>query len=160
MRHWPEVEIDSEIVHDRTVLRVRGHLDNHDPDFSQINAMNLEYYKWRMHAFAENRMTHDKTILQLSSAGIGLIVTLLTAFKEPSLLAKFFLALPALLFGATIWYILKTFRLNSDSLNTDDYTSSTEISKKMRGIDIRVQRLFAGAVLLMFIAGAILLFHG
>jgi len=121
----------------------------------------LAYYNWRLSTFSENRMTHDKTVLQLSSAGIGLIATLLTAFRDQIqsyTIGPLFLV-SAFGFGITIWWVLRVFRLNSDSLKTEDSNQHEQLNLQMQGVDESIQWSFGGAIAFLFLAGASLLFQ-
>lgn len=74
----------------------------------------LVLYEAQVKAWYESKMLHDRVLIQLSAAGIGLLVTLLTAFGVESCLQLVLFFGAFALFLATIWICLAIFRNNAD----------------------------------------------
>ena len=71
-----------------------------------------------MNAFVNTSMEYDKSILSLSAAGIGMMVTLLTAKGVSSLTPLCFYLLAIVFFTAALATILKVFRINKEIVNS------------------------------------------
>ena len=79
----------------------------------ELEGKNVAYYSTMLSAWIETKMERDKTLVTLSAAGIGLLVTILTALDVESkwMLLLFFISFIG--FGFCIWMALQIYQLNS-----------------------------------------------
>lgn len=73
----------------------------------------LVYYEALINAWVQTRMERDKTIISLSAAGIGLLVTLITTFRTLNL---WLTGAASICFLITIGIILYIYKRNADYL--------------------------------------------
>lgn len=108
----------------------------------------VAYYTQLVSAWFRSRMELDKSLLALSSTGLGLLVTLMTTASELGALEKLFSALGCLSFLATILFVLMNYHFNGNYLEGvvkgGDYSKEEDI---LRNVDC-LRNLAFGAGLL------------
>ncbi|MBN1823517.1 MAG: hypothetical protein JW803_04270 [Endomicrobiales bacterium] len=103
---------------------------------------NNAFYSALYNAWFENRMERDKSLLVLSSGGIGLVVAL-TSF-DGNTLVFIFSILSLLSFLTTIWNCLSVFKCNTDYLEKviNDDENSSVLENKLRHKDAVIKYSF------------------
>ena len=84
------------------------HQNNHDKE--------VAYYSAIVQGWINTRMERDKSLLTLSAAALGLLVTLLTSVGVKSILLAAFYALAIICFTCALITAIKIFRRNADYL--------------------------------------------
>jgi len=79
----------------------------------ELKGKNVAYYQVMLNAWIQSRMEHDKTLITLSSAGIGLLVTVAATFGAQHWIMPWLYGLTLSCFLCCIVISLKVYRLNS-----------------------------------------------
>lgn len=82
----------------------------------ELEGKNIAYYSVLLKAWIETKMERDKTLVTLSSAAIGLLVTLLTTVGTKNFWEIPLFAISVSGFLVTIWSSLKIYQLNSQHI--------------------------------------------
>lgn len=131
-------------------------MSNGSKEQGQESGKDIAYYSAILNARISTNMERDKAILTLSSAGIGLIVTLLTTVGVSNLLNAFLLASAIIAFLAAIWFAIIIFEFNGDYLDADldeDEPRRRLEQRRLRKIDRCIKWSFVVGALLLISAG-------
>jgi len=79
----------------------------------ELEGKNISQYSVLLQAWIDTRMERDKTLVTLSAAGIGLLLTILTTVGVPYLWVTILYAISFTGFLITIWTALKIYQRNS-----------------------------------------------
>jgi hypothetical protein len=79
----------------------------------ELEGKNISHYSVLLQAWIDTRMERDKTLVTLSAAGIGLLVTILTTVGVPYLWVTILYAFSFIGFLVTIWTSLQIYQRNS-----------------------------------------------
>ncbi len=82
----------------------------------ELEGENIQHYSVLLAAWIETRMDRDRTLVALSAAAIGLLVTILTAVGLPQLWMILLYAGAFASFLLTIWAAIRIYQLNSAML--------------------------------------------
>jgi hypothetical protein len=82
----------------------------------ELEAKNVQHYSVLLSAWIQTRMERDKTLVALSAAAVGLLVTILTAVGLRRLWMAVLYAGAFTGFLITIWVGIRIYQLNSDKL--------------------------------------------
>lgn len=82
----------------------------------ELEGKNIAHYSVLLGAWIETRMERDKTLVTLSAAAIGLLVTILTTVGVKRFWEIPFFAVAVLSFLVTIWSSLQIYQLNSQHI--------------------------------------------
>ena len=85
----------------------------------ELEGKNIAYYSALLSAWIQTKMERDKTLVTLSSAGIGLLVTILTTAGVSSLYLLIIFLGAFIGFGICIWTSLQIYQLNSIHLENE-----------------------------------------
>jgi len=138
----------------------------------ELEGRNIAYYSILANSWVQNRMELDKTLLTLSSAGIGLIVAILTTIDRMGLLLAILFGLAALVFLICIVAILCIFYLNPKLIENELSLMKEELpsvkekeqeEKDLASLRLKVKRLdrvswfsfVAGVVLICGVVGVV-----
>jgi hypothetical protein len=99
--------------------KLKGKLDN---------LKHIEYVGQAYASFYNTKMEKDKSILTLSVAGIGFLITLLGFHKGLGIIHMVFFLLSALSFLVSIYFVINIFEKNSDYII--DLTRSVDVRVK------------------------------
>ena len=122
----------------------------------QDNEKAVAYFSAILNARINTNMERDKALLTLSSAGIGLIVTLLTTVGVSTWLNAFLLAASIIAFSTSIWFAIQIFEVNSDYLDADlddDEPHRRLEQRRLRKLDRCIRWSFIAGALLLISAG-------
>lgn len=123
-RHMPESTEEAE----KRVLR-------------ELEGKNIAHYSVLLGAWIQTKMERDKTLVTLSAAAIGLLVTILTTVGVKSIWEVPFFAVAVASFLVTIWSSLVIYQLNSQHLE-DAIRGSSEKDPRLEKYDKRSIRAF------------------
>ena len=82
----------------------------------ELEGKNIAHYSVLLSAWIETKMERDKTLVTLSAAAIGLLVTILTTVGVKHFWEIPFFAFAVISFLVTIWSSLTIYQLNSEHL--------------------------------------------
>ena len=82
----------------------------------ELEGKNVQYYSVLLAAWIETRMERDRTLVMLSAAAIGLLVTILTAVGLPRLWMVLLYVGAFAGFLLTIWTAIQIYKLNSEKI--------------------------------------------
>ncbi|MBL1259460.1 MAG: hypothetical protein COB33_003925 [Thiotrichaceae bacterium] len=82
----------------------------------ELEGKNIANYSVLLGAWVQTKMERDKTLITLSAAAIGLLVTILTTVGVKSIWEIPFFAIAVASFLVTIWSSLAIYQLNSQHL--------------------------------------------
>lgn len=117
----------------------------------ELEGKNIAHYSTLLTAWIQTKMERDKTLVTLSSAGIGLLVTILTT-AGVSYLYLLILFLGAFVgFGLCIWTSLQIYQLNSTHLENELRSVNTDL--KLEKYDKRSLRSFLAGVICICLIG-------
>lgn len=91
----------------------------------ELEGKNIAHYSILLSTWIETKMERDKTLVTLSAAAIGLLVTILTTVGVKSLWEIPLFAFAVTSFLATIWSSITIYQLNSEHLENTIKGSST-----------------------------------
>jgi hypothetical protein len=92
----------------------------------ELEGKNIAHYSVLLGAWIQTRMERDKTLVALSAAAIGLLVTILTTVGVRSIWEIFLFAISMISFIITIWSSIKIYQLNSQHIESAIRGSSTK----------------------------------
>jgi len=84
----------------------------------ELEGKNIQHYSVLLAAWIETRMERDRTLVALSAAAIGLLVTILTAVGLPRLWMVLLYVGAFAGFLLTIWTAIRIYQLNSEKLSS------------------------------------------
>ena len=113
----------------------------------------IAHYSALVQAWAETRMEKDRSVLGLSAAAIGLLVTLLTAVGVAALWQLVLYIFSALAFGLSIFMALRIFSKNADHLKKIIKTGETGDDPTLKRLDILMMLGFLFGVLILAVIG-------
>ncbi len=116
-------------------------------------AQDVEYYAALANGWVTNRMEHDKTLLTLSTGGIGLFLTLVTTVGARSTVELVCYAVGTLCFGAALILGLTIFRRNADFLERVIENRDAKSDPKLAALDKWLMRTFACGALFAALGG-------
>lgn len=99
------------------------------------NQKDIEYYASSVDALFNTSLEHDKSILSLSAAGIGLLTTLLTTIGSSSIYSIFLYAIAILCFLFSIASTLWIFKENKNYIIESTENPEYHDSKKLSALD-------------------------
>lgn len=105
------------------------------------------FYSTALSAWIESRMEKDRSLLNLSVGGLGLIVTILTTVGVTSSFEILLNATAVIFFITTILSVLKVFDLNSKYLSSIIKNEKADDTKLIK-YDNRIKRFFILGILL------------
>ena len=112
----------------------------------ELEGKNIAHYSVLLGAWIQTKMERDKTLVTLSAAAIGLLVTILTTVGVKSIWEVPFFAVAVTSFLVTIWSSLVIYQLNSQHLE-DAIRGSSVKDPRLEKYDKRSIRAFiVGAV--------------
>jgi hypothetical protein len=107
----------------------------------ELEGKNIAHYSVLLGAWIQTKMERDKTLVTLSAAAIGLLVTILTTVGIKSFWEVPFFAVAVVSFLVTIWSSLEIYQLNSKHLE-DAIRGSSEKDPRLEKYDKRSIRAF------------------
>ena len=90
-----------------------GSKEEQERTLRELEGKNVAYYSVLLTAWIQTRMERDKTLVTLSAAAIGLLVTILSTAGVKSLLQLAFFAGSFIGFLTTIWSCIQIYQRNS-----------------------------------------------
>ena len=118
----------------------------------ELEGKNIAHYSVLLGAWIQTKMERDKTLVTLSAAAIGLLVTILTTVGVKSFWEVPFFAVAVVSFLVTIWSSLAIYQLNSKHLE-DAIRGSSEKDPRLEKYDKRSIRAFIVGSLAALIIG-------
>lgn len=112
----------------------------------ELEGKNIAHYSILLGAWIQTRMQRDKTLVTLSSAGVGLLVTLLTTVEisEQWIIYLFGGAFSG--FGLTIWSSLQIYQRNSKHIEDSIRGSSKDDSRLEKYDKLSIRAFYVGAI--------------
>jgi len=107
----------------------------------ELEGKNIAHYSVLLSAWIETKMERDKTLVTLSAAAIGLLVTILTTVGVNNVWEIPLYAIAVCSFLITIWSSLVIYQLNSKHLE-DAIRGSSEKDPRLEKYDKRSIRAF------------------
>jgi len=107
----------------------------------ELEGKNIAHYSVLLGAWIQTKMERDKTLVTLSAAAIGLLVTILTTVGVKSIWEVPFFAVAVTSFLVTIWSSLVIYQLNSQHLE-DAIRGSSQKDPRLEKYDKRSIRSF------------------
>ncbi|HFD32919.1 MAG TPA: hypothetical protein ENJ28_09480 [Gammaproteobacteria bacterium] len=107
----------------------------------ELEGKNIAHYSILLGAWIQTKMERDKTLVTLSAAAIGLLVTILTTVGVNSIWEIPIFAVAVISFLTTIWSSLVIYQLNSQHLE-DAIRGSSERDPRLEKYDKRSIRAF------------------
>lgn len=117
----------------------------------ELEGKNIAHYSTLLSAWIHTKMERDKTLVTISSAGIGLLVTILTTCGVSSLYLLILFLGAFIGFGLCIWTSLCIYQLNSTHLENE--LRSVNVDLKLEIYDKRSLRAFLLGVICICIIG-------
>lgn len=112
----------------------------------ELEGKNIAHYSVLLGAWIQTKMERDKTLVTLSAAAIGLLVTILSTVGVKSIWEVPLFAVAVISFLVTIWSSLVIYQLNSQHLE-DAISGSSEKDPRLEKYDKRSIRAFiVGAI--------------
>lgn len=108
----------------------------------------VEFYAAQAQAWFNTALEHDKSILTLSTAGVGLLVTLLTTIGAHTCLQRFLFALALLAFVVSSVAVLRIFAKNKSYLEDLVANGKSASESRLRQLDVLAIMAFALGVAL------------
>ncbi|MEJ2612046.1 MAG: hypothetical protein P8179_18730 [Candidatus Thiodiazotropha sp.] len=97
----------------------------------ELEGKNIAHYSVLLGAWIQTKMERDKTLVTLSSAAIGLLITVLTTVGVQSIYEIVLFIISIVAFIITIWSALVIYQLNSKHLE-DALRGSSESDPNIR----------------------------
>ena len=112
----------------------------------ELEGKNIAHYTILLSAWIETKMERDKTLVTLSAAAIGLLVTILTTVG-----VKYFWEIPLFAFAvisflATIWSSITIYQLNSEHLEDAIRGSSTKDPRLEKYDKLSIRAFIIGSI--------------
>lgn len=120
----------------------------------ELEGKNIAYYSVLLTAWIQTRMEQDKTLVALSIAAIGLLITLLTTTGVQSYLEMVLYCYALLGFIITIWLSLEIYGMNSRHIE-EALKGSSENNPTLESYDKWVKKAFIFAIVCAIIIGVI-----
>lgn len=118
----------------------------------ELEGKNVAHYSVLLSAWIQTRMERDKTLVTLSAAAIGLLVTILTTVGARSTWEIPLYGVSVVSFLVTIWSALVVYQLNSEHIE-HAIQGGSERDPRLKKYDKRSLRAFVtGCVSALFIA--------
>lgn len=117
----------------------------------ELEGKNIVHYEVLLSAWIQTNMERDKTLVTLSSAAIGLLITILTTVGVGNvwMIVLFIIAICS--FIVTIWSSLVIYQLNSKHLE-NALKGSSEVDTKLEKYDkLSIRAFVIGAIAAMLI---------
>ncbi|WP_461521775.1 hypothetical protein [Porticoccus sp.] len=112
----------------------------------ELEGKNIAHYSVLLGAWIQTKMERDKTLVTLSAAAIGLLVTILTTVGVKSIWEIPFFGIAVTSFLVTIWSSLVIYQLNSQHLE-NAIRGSSEKDPRLEKYDKRsIKAFIVGAV--------------
>lgn len=118
----------------------------------ELEGKNIAHYSVLLGAWIQTKMERDKTLVKLSAAAIGLLVTILTTVGVESIWEIPFFVIAVASFTVTIWSSLVIYQLNSQHLE-DAIKGSSGKDPKLEKYDRRSISAFTVGTLSALIIG-------
>jgi len=118
-----------------------------------LNEKQNIYYSAIVNAYIESSMERDRSLLNLSAGGIGLLVTLMTTVGVRSTCELLLYIASSVTFGSAIVLILHVFKLNKVYLLKLVKNELTIEDNKLKRFDNAIYVLFISGVALLFSIG-------
>ena len=120
----------------------------------ELEGKNIAHYSVLLTAFIQTKMDRDKMLVTLSSAGIGLLIAVLTAVGVTYVWEVALYAVALLAFGITIVSLIRVFDLNSKFIEDQLRGSNSGTKIKLKRLDHLSLICFAVALLSIVILGS------
>jgi hypothetical protein len=117
----------------------------------ELEGKNIAHYSVLLGAWIETRMERDKTLVTLSAAAIGLLVTILTTVGVNRFWEIPLFAVAVLSFIASIWSSLTIYQLNSQHLEAAIKGSSEKDPRLEKYDKLSMRTFIVGAVAALLI---------
>jgi hypothetical protein len=118
----------------------------------ELEGKNIAFYSVLLNAWIQTRMERDKTLVTLSAAAIGLLVTILNTVGIKSIWEILLFAISIMAFLITIWSSIKIYQLNSRHLE-DSIRGSSEKDPQLEKYDKLSIRAFIFGIVIAGLIG-------
>lgn len=118
----------------------------------ELEGKNIEYYSVMLSAWVTTKMELDKTLVTLSAAAIGLLVTILTTIGANNIFEIILFTIAICLFLTTIWSALRIYKLNSVHIE-NALRGSSDTDTKLEKYDKLSIRTFLGGAFFALLIG-------
>ncbi len=118
----------------------------------ELEGKNIAYYQTLLSSWIDTRMERDKSVITLSAAAIGLLVTILIMVGVNGILLKALAIGSFIGFAGAIWISLKIYELNAEHL-IYSLKGGREKDPKLEKCDKWSMRLFCFGVICMIFMG-------
>ena len=108
--------------------------ENEKRALRELEGKNIAHYSILLEAWIQTKMERDKTLVTLSAAAIGLLITILTTVGVKSIWEVPLFAVAVISFLVTIWSSLVIYQLNSQHLE-DAIRGSSEKDPRLEKYD-------------------------
>lgn len=116
------------------------------------DAKSVAHYQTLLAAWIDVSLERDRTLLTLATAGVGLLVTILTTTGIQSLWMIVLYVGAFAGFLATIIFSFQLYRANANTLK-QEITKSDDQRPDLRGLDKRTMRSFVAGVVFSILIG-------
>lgn len=117
----------------------------------ELEGKNIAHYSVLLSAWIQTKMERDKTLVTLSSAAIGLLITVLTTIGVQSIYEIILFIIAVCAFLTTIYSSLMIYQLNSKHLE-DALRGSSETDPSLEKYDkISIRAFILGAVFALMV---------
>ena len=120
----------------------------------ELEGKNIAWYQVLLSTWIKNRIEHDKTLITLSVAAIGLLITILTTIGAKHLLQMILVGFAFTGFIGTVIVCLGIFKLN-DRLLEDTLKGGDGKSLELEKNDKMVGRLFTAGLICAVLFGLV-----
>jgi len=126
-------------------------------ELRELEGKNIAHYQTLLSAWIDTRMEQDKTIIAISAAALGLLVTIVTAFGINGFLQYFFAVTSIAGFIVAICSALHIYQFNAKHLEENLRSQSTEnTSKLLKKLDrLTIISFYAGIICAVLMAVSI-----
>jgi len=118
----------------------------------ELEGKNVSHYSVMLSAWIETRMERDRTLVTLSAAAIGLIVTILTTAGVSGWVPLLLIVLSLSGFGLCIWSALVIYQLNAEHIEKE-IREESDSSVNLEKFDKRSVRSFIAGVIFFVLFG-------
>jgi hypothetical protein len=120
----------------------------------ELEGKNIAHYSVLLGAWIQTKMERDKTLVTLSSAAIGLLITVLTTVGVQSIYEIVLFIISIVAFIITIWSALVIYQLNSKHLE-DALRGSSESDPNLEKYDKLSIRAFISGTVFALLVGTV-----
>ncbi len=120
----------------------------------ELEGKNIAHYSVLLEAWIQTKMERDKTLVTLSAAAIGLLITVLTTVGVQSIFEIVLFIISIVAFITTIWSALVIYQLNSKHLE-DALKGSSESDPNLEKYDKLSIRAFISGTVFALLVGTI-----